>query len=106
MGERRLMRQSGVGPPQLLRHAGMPHGEPLDVEFIKDGVGVAVAGAVMAPLVGRVDDQTPRHVGGRVEVARFADVARLIAEHLGAKGHVARNSASVGIDKKLGRVGP
>ena len=106
MGKRCLMGQAGVGPPELLWHAGMPHGEPFDVKLIKDGVGVTVAGAGMAPLVGRIDDQTPRHVGCRVEVAGLAYVAGPIAEHLRAKCHIARDGAGVRIDEEFGRVGP
>lgn len=44
VGDGRFMTQSGVSPAQLGRHAGMTHGEALDVHLVDNRVCVGVPG--------------------------------------------------------------
>ena len=107
MGDGRFVAQAGVGPPQLGRHAGMGHREPLDVHLVDDGVGVAVLGAAMgAPGEGGVDHQAQRHVPGRVQPAGLVRVGHGVPGQLGAMAQLPPGGSGVRVKQELGRVAP
>ena len=105
VGQRGGVAQPGVGAAQRGRDTGVGHGEALDMQLVDDGVGVAVARAlVCTPLVGRVDDQAARHVAGRVQLARRVGLARAVVEEFGPEADVSSGGAGVRVEQKLGRV--
>jgi hypothetical protein len=69
------MRQPGVGAPQVVGDAGVPHGEPFDVASVQHGlVPRGAQQMIIAPAEPRVGDDRLRHVRRAVGVIALAVV--------------------------------
>ena len=106
VGQRGVVAQPRIGAAQLEGHAGMAHGEPLDMHLVDDGVGVAVPGpgGGVGPVEGGVDDQAAGDMGGRVERAGPVGVADVVPEDLRAEPDRPGGGPGVGVEQQLGRV--
>ena len=99
--------ESGVRPAQLLGHAVVQRGHPLDVHLVDHRVAVAAAQRrVVAPVELLAQHHAPGDVRRGVGVVALLRGVGLVAEDRRVDGDLARHRARIGVEQQLGGVEP